>query len=80
MDARNGSVLAMASVPTFDPNRFRDFPATSWRNHNVQEIYEPGSTFKIVTAAAGLEEGIVTPSQILDCGDGAIQIADVEIH
>jgi len=80
MDARNGSILAMASVPTFDPNRFRDFPATSWRNRNVQEIYEPGSTFKIVTAAAGLEEGIVTPSQILDCGDGAIQIADVEIH
>lgn len=80
MDARDGSILAMASVPTFDPNHFRDFPAASWRNRNVQEIYEPGSTFKIVTAAAGLEEGIVTPSQILDCGNGAIQIADVEIH
>ncbi|HEX9163548.1 MAG TPA: penicillin-binding transpeptidase domain-containing protein [Thermoanaerobaculia bacterium] len=80
MDARDGSILAMASVPTFDPNRFRDFPPSSWRNRNVQEIYEPGSTFKIVTASAGLEEGIVTPSQILDCGNGAIQIADVEIH
>jgi cell division protein FtsI (penicillin-binding protein 3) len=80
MDARDGSILAMASLPTFDPNRYRDFPPTSWRNRNVQEIYEPGSTFKIVTASAGLEEGIVTPSQILDCGNGAIQIADVEIH
>src|SRR5712691_5649723 len=80
MDARDGSVLAMASYPTFDPNRFRDFPPTTWRNRNVQEIYEPGSTFKIVTASAGIEERVVTPSQILDCSNGAIQIADVEIH
>ncbi|MGZ7040647.1 MAG: peptidoglycan D,D-transpeptidase FtsI family protein, partial [Thermoanaerobaculia bacterium] len=80
MDPNDGAILAMASVPTFDPNHFRDFPAVSWRNRNVQEIYEPGSTFKIVTAAAGLEEGIVTPSQVIDCGDGAIQIGPNEIH
>ena len=43
-------------------------------------IYEPGSTFKIVTASAGLEEGVVTPSQILDCGDGFIQIGNTQIH
>src|SRR5205814_7421715 len=42
--------------------------------------YEPGSTFKIVMASAGLEEGVVTPSQILDCGNGAIQIGNVQIH
>jgi len=80
MDARSGSVLAMASYPTFDPNHFRDLPPSSWRNRNVQDIYEPGSTFKIVTASAAIEEGVVTPSQILDCGNGAIQVADVEIH
>ncbi|HSP15945.1 MAG TPA: penicillin-binding transpeptidase domain-containing protein [Thermoanaerobaculia bacterium] len=80
MDARDGDILAMASYPTFDPNRFGDFPPWSWRNRNTQEMYEPGSTFKIVTASAGIEEGVVTPSQILDCGNGAIQIADVEIH
>ncbi|HEY3052329.1 MAG TPA: penicillin-binding transpeptidase domain-containing protein [Thermoanaerobaculia bacterium] len=80
MDARDGAILAMASYPTFDPNHFRDFPPATWRNRNVQEIYEPGSTLKIVTASAGIEEGVVTPSQILDCGNGAIQIADVEIH
>lgn len=80
MDPTNGAILAMASVPTFDPNHFRDFPPPTWRNRNVQEIYEPGSTFKIVTASAGLEEGVVTPSQILDCGNGGIQIGNVEIH
>ncbi|HUP45242.1 MAG TPA: penicillin-binding transpeptidase domain-containing protein [Thermoanaerobaculia bacterium] len=80
MDAQSGDILAMASVPTFDPNRFADFPSSAWRNRNVQDIYEPGSTFKIVAAAAGLEEGIVTPSQIVDCGEGAIRVANVDIR
>lgn len=79
MDPRDGTILAMASVPTFDPNRFRDFPEGSWRNRPVQDFYEPGSTFKIVTAAAALEEGIVTPSQIIDCGNGSIEIARTRI-
>ncbi|MDQ6802185.1 MAG: penicillin-binding transpeptidase domain-containing protein [Acidobacteriota bacterium] len=80
MDPNDGSILAMASLPSFDPNHYRDFPPPTWRNRNVQEIYEPGSTFKIVTASAGLEEGVITPSQILDCGNGAIQIGNVQIH
>jgi len=80
MDPSDGSILAMASVPTFDPNRFGEFPPPMWRNRAVQDMYEPGSTFKIVTASAGLEEGLVTPSQIIDCGNGAIQVGNVEIH
>ena len=80
LDPNDGAVLAMASVPSFDPNRFRDFPPERWRNRNVQDIYEPGSTFKIVTAAAGLEEGIVTPSEVINCGDGVIRIANNDIH
>lgn len=80
MDARDGAILAMASAPTFDPNRFGEYAQASWRNRTVQDSYEPGSTFKIVAAAAGLEEGIVTPSQILDCGDGSIRVANIEIR
>jgi cell division protein FtsI (penicillin-binding protein 3) len=80
MDPNDGSILAMASAPTFDPNRFRDFPAAAWRNRGVQDFYEPGSTFKIVTAAAGLEEHVVTPSQMLDCGNGEITVANITIH
>lgn len=79
MDPNDGSILAMASAPTFDPNRFRDFPAAAWRNRNVQDMYEPGSTFKIVTAAAGLEDHLVTPSQIIDCADGTITIGNITI-
>jgi cell division protein FtsI (penicillin-binding protein 3) len=80
IDPRNGAILAMASYPTFDPNDFHHFQPISWRNRNVQDMYEPGSTFKVVTASAGLEEGVVTPSQIIDCGNGAIQIGNTAIH
>jgi len=80
MNPNDGAILAMASVPTFDPNHFRDFPNVAWKNRNVQDAYEPGSTFKIITAAAGLEEGVVTPSQVLDCGNGEITIGPVTIH
>jgi cell division protein FtsI (penicillin-binding protein 3) len=79
MDPNDGAILAMASAPTFDPNRFREFPAAAWRNRNIQDLYEPGSTFKIVTAAAGLEEHLVTPSQIIDCGNGSVTIGNITI-
>ena len=80
MNPADGAILAMASYPTFDPNRFREFGPDAWRNRTIQDMYEPGSTFKIVTASAALEEGLVTPSQILDCNNGEIQIANVVIH
>ncbi len=80
MSPNDGAILAMASAPTFDPNRFREFPPAAWRNRNVQDLYEPGSTFKIVTAAAGLEERLVTPSQMIDCGNGAITIQNITIN
>lgn len=79
MDPYSGEILAMASSPTFDPNRFRASQPESWKNRAVQDFYEPGSTFKIVTAAAALEEGLVTPSQILDCGEGTITVGGVTI-
>jgi len=80
MNPNSGAILAMASLPTFDPNRFREFPPASWRNRNLHDVYEPGSTFKIITGSAGLEERIVTPSQMLDCGNGEITIANITIH
>ena len=80
MDPNSGEILAMASAPTFDPNRFREFPPAAWKNRNVQDVYEPGSTFKIITAAAGLEERLVTPSQVVDCADGQITIGNITIR
>src|SRR5260221_4445906 len=80
MGRQDGSILALASCPTFDPNHYGDFAPESWKNRNVQDMYEPGSTFKIITASAGLEEGGVTPSQVLDCANGALPFGNVFIH
>lgn len=80
MDPATGAILAMASYPSFDPNTFRKFPAAAWRNRPVQDFFEPGSTFKIITAAAALEERKVTPSQIIDCEMGGINIGSVRVR
>ncbi len=62
MDPKTGAILAMASAPTYDPNQFYKYTnASVFVNPAISGIYEPGSTFKIVTMAAGLSEGVITP-------------------
>jgi cell division protein FtsI/penicillin-binding protein 2 len=60
MDPRTGAILAMAVAPTFNANRFPTTRADRRRNRAVTDTYEPGSTFKLVTVAAALQEGMVT--------------------
>jgi len=74
MDPISGEILALANRPAFNPNSFLEYPEGSWRNIAVSDIYEPGSTFKVVTAAAALEEGTVTPAERFYCGDGSIKV------
>ena len=64
MDPKTGEILAMASRPSYNPNRFWEYPQENWKNRAVAFIYEPGSTFKAVIAGAALQEGIVTPNQV----------------
>ena len=64
MDPKTGEILAMASRPSYNPNRFWEYPQENWKNRAVSFIYEPGSTFKAVIAGAALQEGIVTPNQV----------------
>jgi cell division protein FtsI/penicillin-binding protein 2 len=61
LDPRTGELLAMATAPRFNANRFGRTRADRRRNRAATDTYEPGSTFKLVTVAAGLEEGIVNP-------------------
>ncbi|MBO8142086.1 MAG: PASTA domain-containing protein [Firmicutes bacterium] len=69
MDPASGEILAMAVYPTFDPNAPQDYPAASRRNRTVTDQFEPGSIFKIATAVAALEEGVVMPDeQFYDAG------------
>jgi cell division protein FtsI (penicillin-binding protein 3) len=80
MDPRTGEVLAMANRPTFNPNRFGSYPSSHWRNRAVADAYEPGSIFKVFTAAAALQEKVVDPDEVLDCGQGSIEIAGTRIN
>jgi cell division protein FtsI/penicillin-binding protein 2 len=76
----SGEVLAMAGRPAFNPNRYNAYPSSRWRNRAVSDAFEPGSIFKIVTAAAGIQENVVTPGELLDCGNGRIEIAGTVIN
>ena len=72
MDPRTGAILAMANAPTFDANAFSSAPAESRRNRAVTDLYEPGSTFKIVTVAAALEDNVVAPDTTFCFGTDAV--------
>jgi cell division protein FtsI (penicillin-binding protein 3) len=74
MDPMTGEILSQASVPTFNPNARGLTPEEYARNRAVQEVYEPGSTFKIVTASAALEEGVLKPSDLIDTNPGVLKI------
>jgi cell division protein FtsI (penicillin-binding protein 3) len=72
IDPWSGDVLATSAFPTFDPNVPPAPGSEALRNRAVQEVYEPGSTFKIVTASAALEQGVVEPDDIIDTSGGRI--------
>jgi cell division protein FtsI (penicillin-binding protein 3) len=79
MDPQTGAILAMATAPGFNANRFPTTRADRRRNRAVTDTYEPGSTFKLVTVAAALEEGIVTPTSSFVLPP-TLQVADRVIH
>jgi len=64
MDPRTGHILAHATAPTFDPNNTSKVSLVAMRNPSVQDVYEPGSTGKVMTLAAALEEGKITPETV----------------
>ncbi|HEV7675454.1 MAG TPA: penicillin-binding protein, partial [Candidatus Angelobacter sp.] len=75
-----GEVLALANWPTFNPNIFNRVNPQALKNRSVSDIYEPGSTFKIVTLAAALEEKITNPDEVVDCQMGSIVVNGLRIH
>ena len=75
MDPHTGEVLAMASYPFFNPNRYFDFGADARRNRAILDIHEPGSTFKLITFSAVLNEGLGQVSELIDCRVGTLRIA-----
>jgi cell division protein FtsI (penicillin-binding protein 3) len=79
-DLHTGQILALAIRPTFDPNQFRHTTPTLLRDHAVSDVYEPGSTFKLVTYATALDQHVTTPDDMIDCQGGQITIFGRTIH
>jgi cell division protein FtsI (penicillin-binding protein 3) len=79
LDPGTGEILAMASYPTFNPNAFGQVRAEVRRNRAVQDTFEPGSTFKIVTASALIEQRLVRPEDVIDVSGGQIRFGPNDV-
>lgn len=91
MDCKSGDILAIASSPAYDPNKFvrgisfddygvlRDNDKRPLASKTVQDAYPPGSTFKMVTALAALEAGVITPDETVNC-PGHLEVSGRKFH
>jgi len=80
LDPRTGEILALAIRPTFNPNNFATATDDDRRDRAVTDPFEPGSTFKVILAAAALEEGVARPTDRFYAENGAITVAKITIH
>ncbi|MDQ1707463.1 MAG: hypothetical protein QOJ88_674 [Pyrinomonadaceae bacterium] len=80
LDPHTGEILALANAPTFDPNDVAAATPAARSNWALQNIYEPGSTFKIVAFSAAIEKGLAKPDDHIDCQMGSITVAKRVIH
>ena len=71
MNPKTGAIIALACRPAFDPNRYWDFDENLLKNTALSDVFEPGSAFKIVAAAAAIECGLVTPETMINCHNGS---------
>ena len=74
-DAHTGFILGLANYPTFNLNEYNQAPLDALRNFAVADVFEPGSTFKIVAASGALNEGLVTPGSAFNCG-----LTEIDYH
>src|SRR5208283_2952622 len=79
-DPNGGAILALANWPKFNPNAAVDVPAEARMDRAVSAIYEPGSTFKLVTLAAAMDQNLIRSDDVFDCGNGAVVVAGHTIH
>ena len=80
LDPRSGDILALANAPTFDPNKVAEAKPETRSNWALQNIYEPGSTFKVVAFSAAIERKLAKPEDHIDCQMGAITVAGRLVH
>lgn len=80
MDVPTGELLAVANVPTYDPNKPDPTQVFAWKNRAVKDVYEPGSTFKVFSLAAVLEHNAARLDEVVDCERGSMQVGRYRIR
>ena len=80
IDPTNGDILAMATRPTFDPNRPQEASPESWKNRAIADIYEPGSTFKPMIVSYGLDQGVLERDESFNCMNGEYRMGRRVLH
>ncbi len=80
LDAISGDILAMANLPSYNPNNRGKLDPKRMRNRAVTDLFEPGSTLKPFTAAAAMEAGLFRPDSIIQTGNGELTISGATIH
>ncbi len=80
MAPQSGAILAMAHYPFFNPNNFRKYDRSAWRNRAIADAFEPGSTMKIFSAASALESGLLTSNSLFFCENGKYQLGGHTIN
>lgn len=75
IDNRTGEILALANYPTYDPNKLNEITAENLSNAAVQQVYSPGSVFKLITYSSALEKDLIEPESMIDSGNGTIDVA-----
>ncbi|NLC11302.1 MAG: PASTA domain-containing protein [Firmicutes bacterium] len=79
VNPKTGEVLAAAGKPDFDPNEYAKYNQDFWRLYSVTDSFEPGSTFKVATLAAAIEENLYSETEAFYCS-GSLEVADTRIH
>ncbi len=79
-DPNTGAILALANWPKFNPNAATDAPAEARMNRAISAIYEPGSTFKLITLAAAFDQNLTRPDEVFDCENGSLVVGGRRIH
>jgi cell division protein FtsI (penicillin-binding protein 3) len=80
MESDTGRILALSNYPQFNCNTYSDYEPDLWRNRGISDVFEPGSTFKVVVATAALEAGLTRQDEMIDCQMGSITIGRHLFH
>lgn len=79
MESKTGKILGLSSFPKFDPQKYYEYKGTTYTNPVVSNVYEPGSTFKVLVMAAGIDAGLIAPDTRCNSCDGPIKVGEYTI-